>query len=86
MVSLHIHVCMPKSHKHHIILEAYLERCFEPERGCHDEDLLQPRRVGALQKGEHLLAEVVVKIGVLGVRHVVYEYQAPALCLGLEYK
>ena len=43
-----------------------LEGGFEPERRGHDEDLFQPRRVAALQQGQHLLAQVVVKVGVLG--------------------
>ena len=43
-----------------------LEGGFEPERRRHDEDLFQPRRVAALQQGQHLLAQVVVEVGVLG--------------------
>ena len=65
---------------------SYLEWCLKPQRGCHDEHLLQPCRIGALQEGEHLLAEVVVKVGILGARHVVNEYKTPTLGLGLELR
>ena len=37
--------------------------------------------VGALQKGEDLLGELVVKVLVKGIRHVVYKHESVPLCV-----
>ncbi len=56
-----------------------LERGFEPERRGDNENLLQPRRVATLQQGQYALTQLVIKVRVLGVGHVVDENEARPL-------